>query len=521
MESTYSYVPGLWLYILSTVVLLMFLAAQLPRIHLKLAKRIIWVLFTAFLWNFFLIFEFMVSTVEMKMLYAKIQYIGIVSLPVAWFALSAEVSSRRLSKRVRVLSSVPPIIFLIYIFFIPQPNLFWGVPTIEDTSIFPVMDFHYGPLYYFGFLPFVYLMILISVITLWRNYGTRHPHYRRQKLLLTLALLLPGVTNLLYNFDLSPIKGLNLSTATLTISGVLFYFILYRNSLLDLVPITRDQIVENLDEAVLIFNQNQRLIDFNQTAAKLFDLGQKSIGLPVGEIGVVELTHRVENIQDTTTKTLTLLDGLVYDISINLVKEPHGEFFKAMIVTLRDITHEQLLNQQLQMLAQRDSLTGLYNRRTLFSQGKELLAANSSHRVAAIMIDLDNFKEMNDTYGHAYGDTILQTVGEALSNLTTPKIIVGRIGGDEFVLLTVEQDVQALAERLSKSVSSRLSVVAKEGLKPTLSIGVSTLNLEECKKEDPLEYLLIRADQAMYQAKSQGKNQTAFIHDPENASRLL
>ncbi|NLK13177.1 MAG: diguanylate cyclase [Spirochaetales bacterium] len=513
MQSTYMYVPHLWLYIVSTVVLLMFMAAQLPRIHLPLARRILWVLFTAFLWNFFLILEFMVSTIELKLFYAKIQYIGIVWLPIAWLALVVELSSYRFSKWLFIVSSIPPIVFLIFIFLVPQPNVFWGIPTIETTSIFPMVNFHYGPLFYYGFLPFSYLMALISIIILWRNYGNNQPHYRLQKLLITFVLLLPGLTNLLYNFNISPIKGLNLSTATLTISGVFFYIILYRNFLLDLVPVTREQIVENLDEAVLIFNSQNRLIDFNHSAATLFYLGRNSIGISVDELGIAELTQCVENPQNADSKIHVHIQGLVYDISLSFVLDHNSEFCQAIIVTLRDITQEQLLNQQLQILAQRDSLTGLYNRHTFFFRSKELIHANPTLRIAAIMIDLDNFKAINDTYGHAYGDLILQTMGEALLTLTSPSIIAGRLGGDEFVVMTTEQDLSGLASRLSNKIYDRLHIVAKEGLNPTLSIGISSINLAICSVEDPLEYLLNQADLAMYQAKNLGKDKIVFAGD--------
>ena len=134
MQSTFTYVPYLWLYIVSTVVLLMFMAAQLPRIHLPLAKRILWVLFAAFLWNFFLILEFMVSTIELKLFYAKTSISassgcrlhgslrsGAVILPVQQTALHRFIDSAR-----RFSSS----------FFRSSAERLWGIPTIETTSSF-------------------------------------------------------------------------------------------------------------------------------------------------------------------------------------------------------------------------------------------------------------------------------------------------------------------------------------------------------------------------------------------------
>ena len=511
MESVYTYVPGLWLYILSAVVLVIFMAAQLPRIHLPLARRIFYVLLTAFIWNFFLIFEFMVSSLELKLLYARIQYIGIIWLPLAWIALITELSSYRRNVWIFGLASIVPIFLMFVILFAPIPNFFWGVPTLEDTSIFPIVNFHYSNLYYVGFLPFTYLMLLISIIILWRNYGTNHPHYRRQKLLLTLALSFPGIINLLYNFDLSPIPGLNLTTASLTISGVFFYVILYRNALLDLIPISRDQIVEHLDEAVLIFNNKNRLIDFNQTSAELLRLGRGSIGLPVEELHLSELTQAVENPAPDSIKFLILLNSQVYELILSVVKERQAkDITQAIIVLLRDITREQLLTQQLQLLAQRDSLTGLYNRRTLFSKSNELLEENPTTTMWAIMVDVDNFKMINDSHGHAYGDLILQTIGESLQSFTSPILIAGRLGGDEFVIITTDPDIKSLASAINSQILQRIDVVRKNDQPVTLSMGVSCLNLATYTDENPLEQLILEADQALYRAKDQGKNQIFF-----------
>ena len=180
MESTYIYVPGLWLYIVSTVVLLMFMTAQVPASTCPCQSASSGFCSPPSVELLFIL-EFMVSTIELKLLYAKFQYIGIVWLPVTWLALVVELSSYRFSKRIFAVSSIPPVIFLIFIFLVPQPNAFWGIPTLEDTSLFPMVNFHYGPLYYFGFLPFSYLMALASIVVLWRNYGTDHVHYVRQK----------------------------------------------------------------------------------------------------------------------------------------------------------------------------------------------------------------------------------------------------------------------------------------------------------------------------------------------------
>ncbi len=307
MESTYIYVPELLCGIVGTVVLLMFMTAQVPRIHLPLSKRIFWG--SVHRLSVELLSHPRVHGLDDRTetplrqvpIHRHRLVAGHCSLHLSWSSHPTD-SATDLRRLVHSSRHLPHLHFSC-----SSTERLLGDSTLEDTSLFPMVNFHYGPLYYFGFLPFSYLMALASIVVLWRNYGTDHVHYVRQKLLLTFVLLLPSLTNLLYNFNLSPVRGLNLSTATLTVSGVLFYIILYRNSLLDLPPVTREQIVENLDEAVLIFNPQKRLVDFNHSAAKLFNLGRNSIGTGVEEIGVKELTHRLENLQGAESKTLALM----------------------------------------------------------------------------------------------------------------------------------------------------------------------------------------------------------------------
>ncbi|MFA7560325.1 MAG: GGDEF domain-containing protein, partial [Sphaerochaeta sp.] len=155
-------------------------------------------------------------------------------------------------------------------------------------------------------------------------------------------------------------------------------------------------------------------------------------------------------------------------------------------------------------------LTGLYNRRTLFSKSNELLEENPTTTMWAIMVDVDNFKMINDSHGHAYGDLILQTIGESLQSFTSPILIAGRLGGDEFVIITTDPDIKSLASAINSQILQRIDVVRKSDQPVTLSMGVSCLNLATYTDENPLEQLILEADQALYRAKDQGKNQIFF-----------
>ena len=158
-----------------------------------------------------------------------------------------------------------------------------------------------------------------------------------------------------------------------------------------------------------------------------------------------------------------------------------------------------------------DSLTGLANRRAL----EEILAAEISrahrfaHQLAVVLLDLDRFKEINDSFGHAAGDVMLRAVSRLLTSLARQGDTVARWGGEEFVVVLPETDLagaQRFAERLRRTIEAH----SVGDMKTSASCGVATM-----VPEDSVEELLGAADQALYQAKSNGRNRTEVAVRPE------
>ena len=160
-------------------------------------------------------------------------------------------------------------------------------------------------------------------------------------------------------------------------------------------------------------------------------------------------------------------------------------------------------NRQLELLATSDSLTGLFNRRVFGSRAAiEFSKARRSRRpLSVLVVDIDNFKRRNDTYGHAAGDAALQTVGKILSGCVRMGDTAARLGGEEFAFLlpdTKASGANDLAVRIQAALSQQV-----QGQAPlTVSLGVSSM------RDDiqSWEQLLSRADDAMYEAKRSGKN---------------
>ncbi|HWR76463.1 MAG TPA: diguanylate cyclase [Thiobacillus sp.] len=189
---------------------------------------------------------------------------------------------------------------------------------------------------------------------------------------------------------------------------------------------------------------------------------------------------------------------------------------KAAEDKLRQQTAElQKLHAELKELANRDSLTGLLNRRAFHEHAAQMLrtARRRKESAALLMVDLDHFKQVNDRFGHAEGDHVLKMVAATLKATARENDIVARHGGEEFVVAVLgasEAESIAAAERL------RLAIAAITNTKSniTASIGVTTCAPHVHKREASqiLEELLAQADRALYAAKHNGRNQVCHFN---------
>lgn len=162
--------------------------------------------------------------------------------------------------------------------------------------------------------------------------------------------------------------------------------------------------------------------------------------------------------------------------------------------------------QETQTQAVTDALTGVYNRRGLFQMGEfEFQRARRIQRPFSVMMfDIDHFKMVNDTYGHAVGDQVLQQLAQRCAKTSRATDLVGRYGGEEFVILLTETNLEAakiIGERLRHSIQNRPFITDAGELVVTTSIGVT-----ESIPTDTLTTLIKRADVALYKAKNAGRN---------------
>jgi diguanylate cyclase (GGDEF)-like protein/PAS domain S-box-containing protein len=288
-------------------------------------------------------------------------------------------------------------------------------------------------------------------------------------------------------------------------------------------------IVEFSEDAIIGESMDGVITSWNRAAEKMYGhtmteaLGRNSSLLlpPEREAEMRAIMGRIrsgEPIQCFETQRLTKA-GSVLDISLSLspIKDARGGVRGASTIA-RDITARKAAEKQVQFLAYYDALTGLPNRTLLQDRVAKALAGarRQKNKVAILFLDLDLFKNINDSLGHSAGDRLLQDVAERLKTWGREQDSVARVGGDEFVLVLNDvknaPDAAVAAERLMDAMTSEF-VVQGRSLNIGCSLGISIFPEHGADGET----LIKNADAAMYSAKEYGRNNFQFFTSDMNA----
>ena len=183
------------------------------------------------------------------------------------------------------------------------------------------------------------------------------------------------------------------------------------------------------------------------------------------------------------------------------------------LLTIKTVELENM-RKQLTIEATTDILSGLYNRRYFYDISKKyyFTAIKSNQELSILMIDIDKFKNINDTYGHSVGDKIIEASGKILTKVTSNSDVVARYGGEEFIVLLTDTGVNgavALAERIRvETENNHIKLDTGELIHITVSIGVTKL---DNMKDKDIEETIKRCDKALYRSKDQGRNMVSLI----------
>ncbi|MBN2794200.1 MAG: diguanylate cyclase [Clostridia bacterium] len=453
---------------------------------------------------------------KVVMLWVQMEYIGIAFFP---FLLIWMVFAQKGEEN--LLNTIIGIVFFgvgLTTFFLVQTNfihhLYYREITIVYDGQFSRVFFHKGP-WYFVHLTVTGLSFLAVAIHQIRLYLASRNIYRDRALNALIALGIPMFASFIYVFQLTP-ENLDVLPFVYAPMGLMWLSGLMQYGIFDLIPVSYKKVFDQISEGVVVIDENHKVVNFNIAAYHIFRN--------------TEELYKGTDFQEMIRKMIFVeheeYAGQVFEINhkrkirtyhmkrTNLYDKKHRPIGKIMVVN--DITKETEANKILTTLATQDALTGVNNRRHFFDLCQTRLQQARLHQkdVSFVLMDIDHFKRVNDTYGHHVGDKVLREVSELCTKTLRGTDLIGRYGGEEFAILIYDAGVQIthnIIERMRETISEHVFKVDEEDeISLTVSFGIYR---PEHNEETDISSIFKKADKGLYKAKSDGRDRVVFYNE--------
>lgn len=499
------------------------------------------------MWSGFYSTRWMNISLDIKIFWFNLMYIGIAGLPTLFllFVLAFTHNNTWLTKRKLTLLSIQPIVSTLLFWTNDYHHLFYRSLDVVQETGFMAVDFVRGPWYLMNIV-YSYAIIGVAFLILSQCALRWGPLYLNQYRLILLGSLLPWAGSAYSEFYFSEWHGLDLAPLTFGVSGIIYVLAIFHTHFMDLIPIARSHLVENMRDGVLVLDMQNRIVDINP-AMKNFIEGK--ISSYIGKNAFDVFQPWMEKADLFLEKTETRLELKVpkdpsryLDLQITPLYD-RRQLMNGHLLVFRDITESKqverrlryvndrlqsqlieigLLQSKLREQAIRDPLTNIFNRRYLEETlDRELSrAARENYPLCVMMVDLDHFKRVNDTYSHEAGDLVLKAIAETLAEHSRRGDFACRYGGEEFVVVLPNITLETAyvrAQDLRKSLHLLRVPYEYYTLSVTISMGIACFP-ENGQTRDAI---LHAADQAMYAAKEAGRDHILSYNQVQLAEQAL
>jgi len=464
--------------------------------------------------------EIQSETLETAMFWVRFQHWGIEFIAPAWllFSLSVSGNEKRISKKIIIFLLVVSIILLLISQTLGTLNLGHINPRMDTSGAFTIFTYDRG-LYNYISLGFYSICLTASTIVFLLMLFRSAPSFKKQAVIYLIGSVIPWIALIIYSLSLIS-SNLDFTPIALGISEIIFAFGFIKFGILDIIPLARDTIFENMNNGVLILDMDGRILDFNPALQNIFPEIQKNdVGVTL-DIVFSEHPMLINLIEIGQSERIEYQIGKNGDSSFYRINQSfilNNGKFNGKIVSFYEYTSEKKLLNKLEKLATTDSLTGIFNRQHFDELvQKEISRLNRyGGKLSLIMFDLDHFKAINDTYGHIAGDKALTTVCNTFQHMLRETDIMSRFGGEEFLILTPNtgiSEAKILAERLRQRLTDIKIQIDDQDLHVRASFGIASITPGE---KITLEKFYKMADQATYKAKALGGNRVCIGTAPK------
>ena len=488
-------------------------------------------LFCMTIWSGSYAFQWLPISPSFKALLPNITYIGVIAVPSLFllFALNFSNHGEWSNRTLLLVLLIEPIITLVLVWTNKFHHLVFQSANLINQNNITWLQLQQGP-WYFVNLAYSYIVIVLGVIVLMYGMMRSSPLLRSHYRIILFASLIPWGLNIFNeytvgtaNFDLTPVA--------FGFSGILFTYSVMHNSFMNIIPIARSRIIESMSDGVLVVDIENRIVDINPAMENFLNRRPASfLGKSASEALEIWMDQNdfLTNAQETRTELrIPNAPSRYLDLRVTPLYDDYQRL-KGRLMVFRDITDRKLVEKKLRSVNDRlqsqlieigtlqsklrsqaikDPLTDLFNRRYLDETfDRELArAARESYPVCVIMLDIDHFKKVNDTYGHEAGDFILKALAKTLSARNRRGDFICRFGGEEFVVVMPNMAVDTAykrAEELRTALNSLYVPYGRFNLTITISMGIASYPANGENRESVLR----AADRAMYAAKRAGRD---------------
>lgn len=514
MNLSYAYLSA---NIISITMILITLGVVYKKNSAKGAKNLMLVLTLILIGTFSIFMEKSVQSFELKHLWRNISQIGLFILPSSIFAFTMVYTEeeRPIFKHLMFLNFLFSVTAVLLIYTNNFHHIMRvGVALVESSSG-PMLKVYQTTIGKVSVA--INTMISVSaLIKIWIFMRTRSKSMKAQVRLVFIGFLIPIV----YTYAKSAVLkyiGISIPASTSFLIGIVFILWgLYKYDLMAISPIARDWVIDEIKLGMLFFDSDCNVVDTNKSAREIFGVGNKQITEKIK--AYPRWKQKLNNKEDTTIELgidTALRGHRIYGITIHILKDKKKSL--GVVALLRDITKEVHEREKLIDKSEKDSMTQIYNRLTFEKKVNEILSGNSENSddnldFSLLVIDIDNFKDVNDTYGHKMGDDVIIEVVKLTTSISREHDIVGRLGGDEFAVFLQNCDValnEKIAKRIQTSVNNYDFIVDEMVFNVSLSIGGITDNSGIYHFDD----LYIKADSALYDSKETGRKKFTQYRD--------
>lgn len=462
---------------------------------------------------FTIAYAFELTSVELEQIlfWIKIEYLGLPFIPVFVLLMCTDYADIKLKKWHYYLLFGTPLMTIFFHYTNEFHHLYYQQTALRSHTPFPVADLTPGIWFYVHSI-FLYVCIAISIVILLTQFKKTQRKFRLQIFMMVIGLIIPVIASFFYISGLSP-YGLDLVPVSISVSFIFHGAALVSLQMFNVAPIARDSVFESIQQGVIVLNNNNVIVDFNKAIHLILPLMDKTaIGTPITKtIGKdIKLTEIILERRESDYKITLHGKSRWFHIHFSPVLNKHNQHI-GEIITFVEITEIFLMQEKLKQLANMDGLTQIYNRNYFLEKSRQVLhsSAERGGQTAIIMVDIDHFKKVNDTYGHEAGDRVLVQVAQIIKASINSEYIFGRYGGEEFIICMPETTVlqaQEVAGKIRKNIADLVVVFNDTEIRVTASFGLAMSIISVKNIRNDLQSLMFQADEALYEAKKEGRN---------------